>query len=217
MTRVPWLLAVGFVALGAVACSGPDVPVVENGSAGEAAGGTANQAGGSPSKGSTSGGATSGASSTGGASGGTKAMGGLSGTGGAMGGSAGSGLDGTSSGCEGEPPLCFGNDAQSCCGNDPAGTATCEKGGWYCSGASAPGCNGTQCTDQFDCGTQLQCGRSTTYCAVTPTNADSADYACVAIPTECLVNGNGLCACLEKDPCTSCTESFGAVTLTCPP
>lgn len=223
MTQLSWMFAVGFVAMAAVACSGPDVPVVENGSA-EADGGTANQAGGSQTKGGTSGGGKSGASSTGGASGGTNSIGGLVGTGGGIGGgdaaggtNGAAGFGGTSSGCQGQPPLCFGSDAQKCCRNEPSGAATCESGKWSCSGAAAPGCSGTQCTDQFGCGTQLECHRSTTYCAVTPTSADSADYACAPIPNKCLIAGASLCSCLSKDACTSCTESSGAVTLTCPP
>jgi hypothetical protein len=202
--------------MSAVACSGPDVPVVENGGAGKASGSAANEDGGSQSKGGTS--STSG----------TKAMGGLTGTGGDMGGRDAAGgtigaggddssLGGTGSGCQGQAPLCFGSDVQKCCGNDPAGSATCENGEWSCSGAAAPGCNGTQCTDQFDCGTRLQCERSKTYCAVTPVSAGAADYACVAIPNDCLAAGASLCSCLKEDTCSDCTEEFGAVTLTCPP
>lgn len=187
MTQVPWLLAVGFVALGTVACSGPDVPVVENGSAGAAAGSSVDPAGGNQGKGSPSGAATSGASSTADASGGTKGTSGPAGGGGGGSDAAGgvTGAAGDDSGLGGSP--------------------------------STPGCNGTECADQFDCGTQLKCDRSTTYCAVTPTKGGSADYACVTIPNQCLIAGSSLCACLAKDPCTSCTESFGAVTLTCPP
>ena len=47
--------------------------------------------------------------------------------------------------CSGEAPLCFGSDVSQCCGNDPAGRATCTNGSWLCFGAPAPGCNGESC------------------------------------------------------------------------
>lgn len=47
--------------------------------------------------------------------------------------------------CTGSAPLCFGNDATRCCGNDPAGSATCSNGQWLCGSAPAPGCNGVSC------------------------------------------------------------------------
>jgi hypothetical protein len=59
----------------------------------------------------------------------------------AQGGEAGS----ASTTCSGDAPLCFGNSLQSCCGNDPAGIATCEAGSWICFGVPAPGCNGQSC------------------------------------------------------------------------
>jgi hypothetical protein len=48
-------------------------------------------------------------------------------------------------GCAGTAPNCFGNDAQTCCGQDPSGRASCVAGAWRCGTAPAPGCNGTSC------------------------------------------------------------------------
>src|SRR5581483_576216 len=48
-------------------------------------------------------------------------------------------------GCTGTPPNCFGNDVQTCCGQDPSGPASCVAGAWLCGTAAAPGCNGTSC------------------------------------------------------------------------
>jgi hypothetical protein len=47
--------------------------------------------------------------------------------------------------CSGTAPLCFGNDTNHCCGNDPAGSASCSGGEWMCGSSLAPGCNGTSC------------------------------------------------------------------------
>jgi|CZKU01.1.fsa_nt_gi hypothetical protein len=47
--------------------------------------------------------------------------------------------------CTGTAPLCFGNDTSHCCGNDPAGSASCNGGEWMCGSSLAPGCNGTSC------------------------------------------------------------------------
>jgi hypothetical protein len=47
--------------------------------------------------------------------------------------------------CTGQAPLCFGNDVTHCCGNDPAGSASCNGGEWMCGSALAPGCNGSSC------------------------------------------------------------------------
>jgi hypothetical protein len=52
--------------------------------------------------------------------------------------------DGSGS-CTGQAPNCFGNDLHHCCGQDPAGPATCVNGQWMCGSAGAPGCNGTNC------------------------------------------------------------------------
>jgi hypothetical protein len=52
--------------------------------------------------------------------------------------------------CAGSAPLCFGNDATRCCGNDPAGRATCSAGHWLCGSAPAPGCNGASCVQVPD-------------------------------------------------------------------
>jgi hypothetical protein len=47
--------------------------------------------------------------------------------------------------CTGTRPNCFGNDVQMCCGQDPAGPASCVGGVWRCGTAPAPGCDGTSC------------------------------------------------------------------------
>jgi hypothetical protein len=52
---------------------------------------------------------------------------------------------GADGGCTGTAPLCFGDNANMCCGNDPAGFAVCANGAWMCMGAPAPGCNGVSC------------------------------------------------------------------------
>jgi hypothetical protein len=54
--------------------------------------------------------------------------------------------------CTGTAPNCFGNDVQGCCGQDPAGQATCQSGQWMCGSAVAPGCNGKSCLSQLDSG-----------------------------------------------------------------
>jgi hypothetical protein len=54
--------------------------------------------------------------------------------------------------CTGSAPLCFGGDVTRCCGNDPAGSATCRAGHWLCGTAPAPGCNGQSCLQAPDAG-----------------------------------------------------------------
>jgi hypothetical protein len=61
------------------------------------------------------------------------------------GGDSGIAKDASDAGCSGTAPNCFGNDVQMCCGQDPAGPASCVGGQWLCGTAPAPGCNGTSC------------------------------------------------------------------------
>lgn len=79
---------------------------------------------------------------TNGGEGGQAGAGGQAGEGGA--GQAGDGAGGAVE-CAGQAPNCFGADLQTCCGQDPAGPATCENGQWLCFGVAAPGCNGQSC------------------------------------------------------------------------
>jgi hypothetical protein len=133
--------------------------------------------------------------------------------------------------CIGTPPNCFGNDVQSCCGQDPSGPATCQGGQWRCGGAVAPGCSGVSCIGTggggpFACGPELTCAGSE-YCIDQPPGiyipdagpiADS--FSCVPIPSSCTAAPS--CACIEgaPDPCQglpvgTCTDVAGSVTLGC--
>lgn len=133
--------------------------------------------------------------------------------------------------CIGSPPSCYGDDVQSCCSQDPSGSATCEGGQWRCGGAVAPGCSGTSCVGNqggpFACGPELTCAGSE-YCIDQPPGiyvpdagplADS--FACIPIPSNCAAGPT--CACVEAapDPCeglpvATCTQdAAGSVTLDC--
>jgi hypothetical protein len=92
-----------------------------------------------------------------------------------------SGTDGSSGGCVGTAPLCFGSDVQMCCGNDPAGSAVCQGGQWTCGGAPAPGCNGTSCLAQ-DAGPPLDGSSGTDGSMVSDASIDGSgpDCACPA-------------------------------------
>jgi hypothetical protein len=133
--------------------------------------------------------------------------------------------------CIGTAPLCFGSDTTSCCGQDSAGSASCEGGRWTCGGTAAPGCNGTSCPNStggsFACGPMKMCPAST-YCIVTPEGIydpeagpnSEVGYSCSPIPSSCAATPS--CACIEKTPnaCDelpvgSCTIAGGNVTLQC--
>jgi len=87
-------------------------------------------------------------------------------------------------GCAGSAPNCFGNDSQTCCGQDPSGPAVCENGAWMCGGAAAPGCNGTSCLQPTDGGTD--------------SGADSSDGGCTGSAPPCF--GNNSQGCCGQDP-----------------
>src|ERR1700722_6214104 len=92
------------------------------------------------------------------------ACGGSSSTGGQTGDA---GRDGHTSGsCAGTAPSCFGGNSSSCCGQDPAGPATCESGKWMCGSAEAPGCNGKSCVLEGDSGpdSSVSCSGSAPQC-----------------------------------------------------
>jgi hypothetical protein len=93
---------------------------------------------------------------------------GVSGSSGGVGSSGSSG----SGGCSGTAPNCFGSDLQSCCGQDPAGVATCVGSQWKCGTAGAPGCNGMSCL--------------------------GGGGGCIGTPPNCF--GNDLTACCGQDP-----------------
>jgi hypothetical protein len=56
-----------------------------------------------------------------------------------------SGSGDSAGGCSGPTPSCFGNDLQTCCGNEPSGIAMCVGSAWLCGTVAAPGCDGTTC------------------------------------------------------------------------
>jgi hypothetical protein len=133
--------------------------------------------------------------------------------------------------CIGTPPSCFGDDVQSCCSQDPSGSATCDGGQWRCGGAVAPGCSGASCIGQgagpFACGPKLTCAGSE-YCIDQPPGIYDPDggpfpdsFACVPIPSSC--GAAPACACIQAapDPCdglpvATCTrDAAGSVTLDC--
>ena len=107
------------------------------------------------------------------------------------------GAEDTGAGCEGAAPSCFGNDVARCCGNDPAGPATCVAGAWMCGDAPAPGCNGTSCL-AFDAGADPDAG------------ADDAggDTACEGPFPLCF--GDDVALCCGHDPAGPATCVAGA-------
>jgi hypothetical protein len=119
------------------ACDTGDLPVAMNGVDGGPTDGasTGSQGGAAGSGGQGGDGASAGvAGSAGGQTGGAAGAGGSGGSAGDAGG-----------GCTGSAPPCFGDNLAMCCGQDPAGRATCQGGLWMCGGAEAPGCNGISC------------------------------------------------------------------------
>jgi hypothetical protein len=129
-------------------------------------------------------------------------------------------VDGASDGgCPGiAPPLCFGSSSQGCCGQDPAGQATCVAGAWMCGAAPAPGCDGTSCGHPpADASTGLACGpytcdRATQYCLEGVGGIQGTTYACNSVPPMC--QGNPTCGCIAMTGCT-CSDQ-GGITVQCP-
>jgi hypothetical protein len=98
----------------------------------------------------------------------------------------------TATRCTGTAPLCFGNNLSQCCGQDPAGDATCENGVWMCGGAAAPGCNGNSCLNPPDAGTDMP----------------QTDGGCSGTAPNCF--GNDTSQCCGQDPSGQATCENGA-------